>query len=97
MPTAALARLDTARQWNPWNATALELRGSVLEEQGDFSGAAGDYARAAELSRSSWLDHFREARAARAGGDGRVLRDACARAHAENPPEHRLYWSICDG
>ena len=97
VPTAALARLDTARQWNPWNATALELRGSVLEEQGDFSGAAGDYARAAELSRSSWLDHFREARAARAGGDGRVLRDACARAHAENPPEHRLYWSICDG
>ena len=36
VPTAALARLDTARQWNPWNATALELRGSVLEQQGDF-------------------------------------------------------------
>ena len=94
-PEVALASLDTAQEWNVWNPRVWELRGLILERAGSYGNAAADYARAAKLSRTSWLDHFRQARAAKASGDAMGYRRACAVAQAENPAERRLYESIC--
>ena len=94
-PALALRRLETARRWNRWNPLALEIRGSVRERQGAFVAAADDYARAATLVRASWLDRFREARAAKAAGDLTRARRACKLGHAGNPAEHHLYEAIC--
>jgi hypothetical protein len=91
----ALSAIRTARSWNPWNAGALELRGLIEERSGAFALAAEDYLDAAELTRSSWLDYFRTARAARAAGDEALHRRACRLAHAANPAERRLYDGIC--
>jgi hypothetical protein len=92
---AAFDAIARARDWNPWSPAPLELRGLLLERSGAFGRAADAYHEAATLSRSSWIDHFREARVARALGDARRHAEACRAAHAANPAEKRLYDGVC--
>ena len=94
-PVAALAAIESARRWNRWDPESLEIRGAILERQGQPAAAARDFARAAGLSRLSWIDRFREARAAGESGDKALSRRACALAHEANPAEQHLYEALC--
>jgi O-antigen ligase len=94
-PAGSLAAADDARRWNRWDPAWLEIRGRLAERAGRLEQAADDYADAAKLSQRAWLDHFREARVAKAAGDGRRLAAACATAHRENPAETRLRFALC--
>ena len=71
-------RIARSRRWNRWDPAALELRARIEERTGAFEAAADDYARASELSQRPWLDHFREARAARGQGKLRLAAELMA-------------------
>jgi hypothetical protein len=94
-PAVAIERLQSARDWNPWDAETLAALGRIAERAGAPVVAADYYAEAGRYSQSPWLQHFREARAAKAAGDEARRLSACARAHGENPSETRLFWALC--
>lgn len=96
-PSSSVHTLDSALRWNRWDPAAHELAGVAAERLGEDSVAAGDYAAAARLSQSPWLERLFEARAARAGGDAARAGRACALAHGGNPAETQLYGTICTG
>ena len=94
-PVAAVASLQRSLDWNPWDPAPMELLGLVAEREGVSTLAADYYARAARYSQRPWLDHFREARAARQGQNGPRRLAACATATRENPAERRLRYALC--
>jgi hypothetical protein len=94
-PANALHTLDSAVRWNRWDPAGHELAGVAAERLGEDSVAAGDYAAAAKLSQSPWLERLFEARAAKAAGDRARADRACALAHRGNPAETHLYGTIC--
>jgi hypothetical protein len=91
----AAETLEASRDWNPWDPAPVELLGRIAERSGSYAVAAGHYARAAELAQTRWLQHFREARAAKAGSDEARRVASCAVAQRENPAETRLRDAIC--
>lgn len=94
-PVGATRLLEESRDWNRWNPAPLELLGRLAEENGAAETAADYYVVAARYSQSPWLQHLREARAARTAGDRRRHTAACARARMENPFESHLRAAIC--
>jgi hypothetical protein len=95
-PAASADRLDSAVRWNRWDPSVHEWAGVVAERAGDETVAAADYAKAATLSQSPWLERILEARAAKAGGDRRRALRACAAAHQGNPGRTHLYEEVCE-
>ncbi len=94
-PVAAVRKLDSAGRWNRWNPAAPELLGVIAERAGEYKVAADDYAAAARLSQSPWVDQLLEARAAKAGSNGLRRVRACASSHRGNPAETHLFEAVC--
>jgi hypothetical protein len=92
---AAVASLQRSLDWNRWDPEPLELLGLVAERNGDPRLAAAYYATAAHYSQRRWLNHFREARAAKEAGNEQQRLTACAKATRENPAEKRLRDAVC--
>jgi hypothetical protein len=93
---ASTDRLDSAARWNRWDPSVHEWAGVVAERAGEEAVAADDYAKAATLSQSPWLEQILEARAAKAGGDRKRAVRACAAAHQGNPGRTHLYEEVCE-
>lgn len=92
----ALATLDTARRWSPWDPDVLLLQGRLVAHEGAFARAARIYARTAALSRQPWMPWFAEAAVLWKAGLREESADACRRTYAANPLDP-IYWhSICD-
>jgi hypothetical protein len=94
-PVAAVASLERSLDWNHWDPEPLELLGLIAERHRAPMLAANYYAKAARYSQRRWLDHFREARAAKEAGNRRRRLAACALATRENPAEDRLRDALC--
>lgn len=94
-PASAAHTLDSAVRWNRRDPAAHELAGVAAERLGEELVAADDYAAAAKLSQSPWLERLFEARAAKAAGERARAGRACDLAHRGNPAETQLYGTIC--
>jgi hypothetical protein len=94
-PVAAVTSLERSLDWNHWDPEPLELLGLIAERNRAPMLAADYYAKAAPRSQRRWLDHFREARAAKEAGNRQRRLAACALATRENPAEKRLRDAFC--
>jgi tetratricopeptide (TPR) repeat protein len=87
--------LRHAHAFDPWNADVVDYQGQVAESAGRFRQAAQLYAKAETLTRLSWAEEYRRARALRAGGFSAASKAACRRAQSLNPLEKLLTEGPC--
>jgi hypothetical protein len=87
--------LRHAHAFDPWNADVVDYQGQVAEGAGRFRQAARLYAKAETLTRLSWVEEYRRARAFRAGGFSAASKAACRRAQSLNPLEKLLTEGPC--
>jgi O-Antigen ligase len=88
--------LRDARAYNPWSPGVVDYQGELAEDDGRFRQAADLYGKAEKLSRLSWVEEYRRARALRSGHLVADAKVACKRAQELNPLEQLLERGPCD-
>ena len=88
--------LRDARAFNPWSPGVIDYQGELAEDAGHFRQAADLYGKAEKLSRLSWVEEYRRARALRSARLVAEAKVACKRAQELNPLEQLLERGPCD-